>query len=95
MREEKVTEEMKAQVVKQCDAVVRLATSLAQVHSDFAALLSVGASDGMYLSKGKHTAHLMEVLGDILNGMDAVDAEDADLAPVFRAAQAMFPQVRP
>lgn len=41
---------------------------------------------------GARTACQMEILGDILNGMDAVDdAEDGWLSPVFEEAHRMFP----
>lgn len=89
--------EKREQVAKQCDAVVHLAKALGQVYSDYAVIfrtpVAAGHDNRLVEPVGKRTAHLMEVLGDILNGMDAVDEkEDAWLDPIYAEAHRLWPQ---
>lgn len=84
--------EKQAQVSAQCRAVAHLARALAQVHEDKARLLDLPQAYPPVDFVGKSTARYMETLGDILNGMDAVDEkEDAWLDPIFREAQRLWP----
>lgn len=85
-------EEKRAQVIAQCKVVVHLATALANVHSDKAQLLKTGRLDDLIEMNGERSASIMETLADILNGMDAVDAEeDAWTDPVFKLAHQLWP----
>jgi hypothetical protein len=84
-------ETTRKQVAAQCRAVAHMADALALVHKDKAQMIGAG-SYGPTELVGRHTARLMETLGDILNGMDAVDeTEDAWLDPVFKEAQRRWP----
>ena len=78
------------QVQRQYQAIARLARALAEVHEDIAPAVT-HMKPGMVEMIGKRSADIMETLGDILNGMDAVVEEDADLDPVFDMAHQMFP----
>lgn len=85
--------ERREQVAKQCDAVAHLCRALIELHEDRAKMLRAGAVDGLIEITGGRTAYLMETLGDVLNGMDAVDEkEDAWLEPIFAEAQRLWPQ---
>lgn len=79
------------QVADQCRVVAHLATALARVHSDYAALIEAGSMSDLHDRIGRRSAALMERLGDILNGMDATSAEDEWTYPVFEEAQRLFP----
>lgn len=84
-------EEKRKQVAAQCRAVAHMAKALAQVHSDKAIIIDHGPYSPIDFV-GKQTAHLMEVLGDTLNGMDAIDPDEDDwMTPVFREAQRLWP----
>lgn len=86
------------QVADQCRVVAHLANALAQVHIDKGKMIEAGvySKHGLLDFIGKSTAHLMEVLGDILNGMDAVDeSEDSWVDPIFEEAHRMFPSDLP
>ncbi|AWV18772.1 hypothetical protein A3862_27205 [Methylobacterium sp. XJLW] len=84
-------EDLHKQVSDQCRVVAHLATAIAKVHSDYAALIEAGAMSDLHERIGRRTASLMERLGDVLNGMDAVSDEDDWTHPVFREAQRLFP----
>lgn len=86
--------ERRQQVVRQLEAVAHLATVLASVSADYAKLYADPACDVDRLVEmvGSRSAHQMEVLGDMLNGMDAVDDEDAKFDAVFETAHKMWPQ---
>jgi hypothetical protein len=88
-------DERREQVVKQLKAVAHLATALAEVSGQLAkgyADPTAASFDGIVEMTGERTAHQMEVLGDMLNGMDAVTDEDEWLTPIFDAAHKMWPQ---
>lgn len=84
-----MTEKYK-QVADQCRVVAHLATAIAQVHTDKARLFAANGAPSIVDYVGRHTAHLMETLGDILNGMDAVEEEDDWVDPIFEKAHRMF-----
>ena len=91
-------DEKRKQVADQCRVVVHLANALANVHADKATMINAGAYDkeGVLNFVGKSTAHLMEVLGDILNGMDAVDKkEDSWVDSIFKEAHRLWPTANP
>ena len=88
-----MSDEKREQVAKQCEAVAHMATALARVNADYSKMFRDGHMDTLIEQVGKRTAHLMEVLGDVFNGMDAVDGdEDAWMDPVFKEAQRLWPQ---
>ena len=79
------------QVARQCRAVMALATSISEVHSDIEKIIVDGSASLILDQIGTRTAALMESLGDFLNGMDAVAPDDATLDDVFEVAHKMFP----
>lgn len=87
-----MSEEKRNQVVAQCNAVCHLAKCLIEVHSDCARMFATGSVDNLIDQVGNRTAHFMEALGDMLNGMDAVTEEDAWLDPIYKEAHRLWPQ---
>jgi hypothetical protein len=86
------TDEKRRQVADQYRVVAHLASALMDVHKQIEPSIRDGISDDLLDLRGKRSAHLMEVLGDILNGMDAVDnSEDGWTAPIFKRAQELWP----
>lgn len=87
-------DEKRQQVADQCRAVAHLAKAIWEVYSDKAKIF---ASDDKGPDKlvdlvGKWSAGHMERLGDILNGMDAVEEGDDWMIPIFEKAHRLFPQ---
>ena len=91
---EVTTADKRAQVTKQLKAVAHLATLLAEVSSQLARLYHNRDCkvDELVEMVGDRTAHQMEVLGDMLNAMDAVSEEDEWLDPIYEAAHRLWPQ---
>lgn len=87
-------EEKRKQVADQCKVVAHLATVLAGVHNDMAIIFENGHGDTIMDLEGERSAAFMEALGDMLNGMDAADADDTWTAPVFKVAHQLWPQSR-
>ena len=82
------------QVMAQCKAVAHLATIIAGIHGDYEKMFAdeqLSGPDKIVDRVGERTAHLMETLGDILNGMDAATEEDAWLDPIFEEAHRRWP----
>jgi len=79
------------QVIDQCRVVSHLAAALSRVHSDNEKIFKAGYGNDIIELVGQRTANLMETLGDILNGMDATDADDEWMHPIFDAAQKRWP----
>ena len=79
------------QVTEQCRAVAHMATAIAGVYADLATIHASGAGTSLVEMHGKRTTELMETLGDILNGMDAVTADDDWVSPVMLAARKRWP----
>lgn len=84
------------QVAKQYKAVAHMARAIAAVHEDIGAIIADGTygrdRQGFLDMIGRDSAARMEALGDILNGMDAVDdAEDEWLSAVFGEAHRLWP----
>lgn len=91
----KITPEILQQIARQCDVVCHLASVLSEVYSDYAKMERAGdGSPFIDIAEqlGNRTARHMEILGDILNGMDAIEEEDACVNPIFEKAQKLFPQ---
>lgn len=89
-------EEKRRQVADQYRVVSHLARTLAKVHDDIRGIIEKGgvpALDDLLDLQGKRSAHIMEVLGDILNGMDANSEEDDWTYPIFKAAHIAFPSL--
>lgn len=85
--------ERREQVIRQCEAVAHMAKAVAGVYGDYVTMFRDGHAGTLIDLVGERTAHLMEALGDILNGMDAVDeTEDAWLDPVFIEARRLWPE---
>lgn len=82
------------QVLAQCRAVAHMARAIAEVHDDKAETLALimTRDDGFAEFMGRQTAGLMEVLGDLLNDMDAVTSEDDWIQPIFAEAHRRWPQ---
>jgi hypothetical protein len=70
-----------------------MAQAIADVHREKAELIASVDYAPVDLA-GKMSASLMETLGDVLNGMDAVSEEDEWLTPVFKEAQRRWPSPR-
>lgn len=82
------------QVALQCKAVVHMCEALAEVYRMRQGRHEAGgkAADDVADLIGRWSAQAMETLGDMLNGMDAVDEEkDAWIDPVIREAQRRWP----
>lgn len=86
-----MSDEVREQIIQQCKAVAHLADALSQVHTDYANHVVSAYPADMLDMVGRRTAHFMEVLGNILNGLDAVDEADEWLDPVFKEAQRRWP----
>ena len=64
-------EQQRAQVAAQYRAVAHMARAIAEVHEEAASIFCYPASDDLLLTTGSRSHRIMEILGDILNGMDA------------------------
>lgn len=87
------TPELMKQIADQCRVVSHLAKALAEVHSDYERIFTAGGKGPEDIADivGTRTANLMEQLGDILNGMDAVTEDDGWTAPIFAKAHELWP----
>lgn len=86
-----MTMDKRKQVADQCRVVAHLATALAQVNSDYAKMFDEGQASDLLEMVGKRTARHMELLGDILNGMDAVTEDDSWIDSIFERAHELWP----
>lgn len=85
------------QVVAQYRVVAHLARQIALVHEQCAetyAHTGTPMRDGFIDFIGEQTAQRMEVLGNMLNGMDAVTEDDVWVDLIFSVAQATWPRTR-
>jgi hypothetical protein len=83
--------EKRKQVAAQCRAVALLAGNLADIYGSHAVMFdSAGPSDDILDIAGRESGRHMEVLGDILNGMDAVTHEDEAATRAAFAGRAQF-----
>ena len=97
-RGEPMISEKREQVAKQLEAVAHLATVLAEVSSNLVKMYRDPARKGpdkLIEIVGDRTARQMEVLGDMLNGMDATTEEDEWLTPIYETAHRLWPQTHP
>jgi len=84
------------QVAAQCKVVAALCERLAGVSKDYAALIEAGSLTDLLDMIGERTAAQMEMLGDELNGMDAVSADEDDwMTPIFEESQRLWPVTTP
>ena len=90
-------DEKREQVAKQFDAVVHMARALIEVSEAYSKMLHAKepGMDTLLDQIGDRSAGHMEILGDILNGMDACDDADEWLTPVFETAHKLWPQTLP
>jgi hypothetical protein len=81
------------QVADQCRVIAHMGKALTELHNDLAKLFDGGRAPAGELADGigRRTAAWMEVLGDMLSGIDAVTEEDEWTDPIFKEAQRMFP----
>lgn len=83
------------QASDQCRVVVHLAKALIEVFSEHARMLGERSVDDITPTTteiiGRRSAAIMETLGDILNGMDAVSEDDGWVDPIFEKAQELWP----
>lgn len=82
---------LRDQVIAQCRVVEHLAKALADLHADLARAYAEPGAAVILDIAGERTAHIMEALGNILNGMDAVEDSDEWTAPIFAEAQKRWP----
>lgn len=87
-------DERRKQVAEQCKVVAHLATAIAEVYRAKALNFASEAKgpDELIELVGNWSAAHMEMLGDILNGMDAADDADEWTDSIFREAQRLWPQ---
>jgi|SRR6185437_15617225 len=80
------------QVADQCAVVVHLAGALVDVYGHHTKMFRerTGAAVDLVDLVGQQTANIMNTLGDILNGMDAVSEEDEWTDPVFEKARRLW-----
>lgn len=76
------------QVKLQCQVVAYLARAIADVFEDHSKFIHPELVE----LRGKLSAGLMDILGDILNGMDACTEDDEWTAPIFDEAHRLWPQ---
>lgn len=91
MSETTATKEQSEQVLAQCRVVAHLATVLAGIHSDYVKLQEAGAPMATDVV-GERTAAFMELLGEMVNSMDASTDEDEWTASVFEEARRLWPE---
>lgn len=78
------------QTANQYKAVIHMARSMLIVHEQTLPLIP-GQSRGILEIQCVQSAEIMEVLGDLLNAMDAVDEEeDGWIGPIFEKSHEVF-----
>lgn len=83
----------RAQVIAQCKAVAHLCDCLAGLHRDLIKYYEIPNANEILDMAGDRTAGFLETLSDIINGMDAFDAdEDEWVNPIIEAAHKRWPQ---
>lgn len=81
------------QVVNQYRAVAYLARSLAGLCDDMVKMHKTGQFQDLVEMHGQRSAYQMEVLGDLLNEIDAIEeVGTAFLNPIFEEAHKLWPQ---
>lgn len=90
-----MTDDKLMQVSRQCSAVRYLATELALLYGDLAKIFAAGHFPNIADMDGEKSAALMEILGDILNGADAVPEGIEWLDPIFEEAHRRWPTGSP
>lgn len=84
-------EEKRIQVARQHRAVAHLATQMAMLSFDCAEMILSGHHDPIVQIQGEISARWMEALGDMLNGVDAVDDQSIQwMTPIFERAHELF-----
>lgn len=93
MAKTEIDEATRKQVTDQCRVVAHLAKAIAGVHADLAATFEDGAFGQIIPMVGARTAAWMEILGNMLDGIDAVTEDDDWTAPVFEESQRRWPSL--
>lgn len=78
------------QVQAQHKVVAHLAKALATVMEQTAEALPIYEQKGMLDMAGRRSAEIMEMLGDLMNNMGAVDDADEWTHPIFEEAQRLW-----
>jgi hypothetical protein len=86
-------EDKRKQVADQCRVVAHMARVLASIHEHHGRTVSARPYELTDMI-GDQTTALMETLGDILNGMDAVSEEDEWVNSILAEAVRLWPQNR-
>lgn len=86
-------DERQEQMIAQCKAVAHMASALAEVYRMKAEAYALREQEPDFVELiGKWSASHMETIGNILNGMDAIDEDEDDwIAPVFEKAHEFWP----
>lgn len=79
------------QVADQCRAVAHMADALSDIYTCNEKMIRAEMMDELISEIGFRSAALMEELGDILNGMDAVTEEDDWVNPIFEKSKELYP----
>jgi hypothetical protein len=83
-------DELREQTDQQYKAVAHMARSLAEVHEQTRFVMP-HQPRGVLELQCRRSAEIMEILGDALNAMDAVDEEqDGWITPIFERAHQIF-----
>lgn len=80
------------QVVDQCKAIVKMAENIVQIHKEYEEIFKTSQLDDLIDLVGDRTAYIMENLGNILNGLDAVREDDAWIDSIFERSREIFPR---
>ena len=70
----------------QCRVVAHFAQAISDIYTSKASIVAGGEASSLHAMWIEHTDAMMETLGNILNGMDAVTDEDAWTFPIVRAS---------
>jgi len=85
-------DEKRKQLSNQCRVIAYLANAISEVYRDKARIYAASSpADKLIDRDGSRSAGHMEVLGDILNSMDAVMGYDEWTDPIFESAQRIWP----
>lgn len=88
-----MTDERTEQAMSQCRVVSHFAKAIVELAD--ARARAIDNNPSLVEQIGRSTAYQMEALGDMLNGMDAVTADDEWTAPIFEKAHKMWPPQEP
>ena len=70
--------------------IAHLAMNILSLSMDKSVLFATGHWPSIHEFSARHAYDVMNILGDILNGMDAATDEDKWMEPIFERAHAAF-----